>query len=303
MNISPKVSIVIPTYNRAHLISKTIDSVLEQSIQDIEVIIVDDFSSDFEALEKVVEGYNNPKVSLLRHKVNLHGSAARNTGIKAAKGEFLALLDSDDIWPSNKLEECIKVELESNEVLYSQLQNADGVFPLSPIKENEKVGDYLFTNNGCMQTSTLFMHLSLAQQVLFDETLKRFQDFDFVIRLQAAGAKFSFLPKILCIMCDDDAGNRISNNVSYEPSVYWLNKIITELSYSAASSFYCNRVVRLMVLSKNQSKILKLMPKSVYGNMPLVLKAKLLLMSKTPSFVYVYLQKSWHIIKKIRKSI
>lgn len=303
MNIKPKVSIVIPTYNRAHLISKTIDSVLQQSVQNIEIIIVDDFSSDFEALEKVINNYGNPKITLLRHKVNLHGSAARNTGIKAAKGEYLALLDSDDIWPSNKLEECLNIKLEAGEVLYSQLQNSDGVFPLTGIKVDEKVGDYLFANSGCMQTSTLFMHLLLAQQVLFDETLKRFQDFDFVIRLQAAGAKFVFLPKILCIMCDDDAGNRISNNISYEPSIYWLNRIITELSCLAASSFYYRRVVRLMVLSQNQSKIIKLMPSSIYEYMSWTLKAKLLLMSVTPSFVYASLQKAWHLIKKYRKSI
>jgi len=299
----PRISIVIPTYNRAHLISNTIDSVLEQTINNIEVIVVDDFSSDFEALQQVIKNYNNPKISLLRHMQNLHGSAARNTGIKAAKGEYLALLDSDDIWPANKLEECLKVELEGNEVIYSQLQNSDGVFPLSAIKPGEKVGDYLFVNRGCMQTSTLFMHLPLAQHVLFDETLKRFQDFDFVIRLQVAGAKFVFLPKILCFMCDDDAGNRISNNVSYEPSIYWLNKIIAELSCLAATSFYCKRVVRLMVLSRNQSKIIKLMPQNIYLHISLKLKVKLLLMSKVPSFVYLFIQKIWHVIKKTKKSI
>jgi glycosyltransferase involved in cell wall biosynthesis len=302
MNIKPKVSIVIPTYNRAHLISKTIDSVLQQSIHDIEMIIVDDFSSDFDDLQRVVKNYNNPKISLLRHQSNLHGSAARNTGIKAAKGEYLALLDSDDIWPANKLEEYLDIELEDNEVLYSQLQNSDGVFPLSTIKVGERAGDYLFVNNGCMQTSTLFMPLPLAQQVLFDETLKRFQDFDFVIRLQSAGAKFVFLPKVLCYMCDD-AENRISNNTYYEPSIYWLNKIIPELSYLAACSFYCKRVVRLMVLSRNQSKIIKLMPKSISEKMSWTLKNKLLLMSVTPSFVYILIQKTWHIIKKLRKSI
>jgi len=299
----PKVSIIIPTYNRAKIISKAIDSVLLQSVDDIEIIIVDDFSSDYNELKTVIENYSDNKITLLRHNENLNGSTARNTGIKAATGKYLALLDSDDIWLPTKLEECINAEIEEGQVLYSQLKNDDGVFPLTAIRSEEKVGDYLFINKGCMQTSTLFMHLSLAKTILFDESLRRFQDFDFVIRLESGGARFVFLPKILCEMGNDDSGNRISNNISYEPATFWLNKILSELSNKAALAFYSKRIVRLMVLSGNQSRIIKLMPQSINAYMPLTLKVKFILMSKIPSFVYTSTQKTWHLINKIKKSI
>src|SRR4030042_5052103 len=103
----PTVSIIIPTYNRAHLVMRAINSVLDQSFQDFEIIIVDDASRD--NTEKMVSGIRDKRIFYIRHEKNRGGSAARNTGIKQARGEYIAFLDSDDEWLPEKLEKQLKV--------------------------------------------------------------------------------------------------------------------------------------------------------------------------------------------------
>ena len=95
-----KFSVIIPTFNRAYCLERAIDSVLNQSFKDFELIIVDDGSTD-DTVE-VLKKYQN-KISYIKTK-NLGVSHARNVGIKKSRGEWIALLDSDDEWHENKLE-------------------------------------------------------------------------------------------------------------------------------------------------------------------------------------------------------
>ena len=104
---NPTVSVVIPTYNRAHLVGRAIQSVLNQTYQDFEIIVVDDGSTD--NTEEVVKSFNDPRIRYIRHDQNRGGSAARNTGIKMARGEYIAFQDSDDEWLPEKLEKQMKV--------------------------------------------------------------------------------------------------------------------------------------------------------------------------------------------------
>jgi glycosyltransferase involved in cell wall biosynthesis len=99
---TPVASVVIPAYNCDDVIENAIESTLRQTIDDIEVIVVDDGSVDDTAT--VVEQISDPRVTLIQHKTNQGRSAARNTGIANASGEFVAYLDADDAWRSRKLE-------------------------------------------------------------------------------------------------------------------------------------------------------------------------------------------------------
>jgi len=112
------VSVIIPTYNRAKIIKKSIDSVLAQTYQDIEIIIVDDGSKD--NTKELIESLNNPKIKYF-YQENAGASAARNTGIKNASGQFIAFLDSDDVWLSEKLEKQLDVfkNNENIDIVYS----------------------------------------------------------------------------------------------------------------------------------------------------------------------------------------
>lgn len=101
------VSVVIPTHNRAHLIGRAIASVSGQTYGDLQILVVDDCSSD--ATGSVVASCGDPRVEYYRHATNLGGSAARNTGIRQARGEFVAFLDDDDEWLPDKIEKQLAV--------------------------------------------------------------------------------------------------------------------------------------------------------------------------------------------------
>lgn len=98
-----KVSVIIPTYNRAHVVHRSIESALSQTCKDLEVLIVDDGSTD-ETFDAVKPFFRFPQVRYLRHETNKGHQAARNTGIKNARGDYVAFLDSDDTWIPQKTE-------------------------------------------------------------------------------------------------------------------------------------------------------------------------------------------------------
>ena len=98
----PTVSVVIPTYNRADVLPRAIDSALGQSVADIEVVVVDDGSTD--DTEALVADYEDDRLRYVAHETNRGANVARNTGIEAADGEYIAFLDSDDEWKPTKLE-------------------------------------------------------------------------------------------------------------------------------------------------------------------------------------------------------
>ena len=98
-----KVSVIIPTYNRANLIARSIESALNQTYRDFEILIVDDGSTDatFDAVSPFLK---HAHVRYLRHEKNKGHQAARNTGVKNASGDYIAFLDSDDTWNPQKIE-------------------------------------------------------------------------------------------------------------------------------------------------------------------------------------------------------
>jgi glycosyltransferase involved in cell wall biosynthesis len=97
----PKVSIVIPTYNRAQYLVRAIRSVLDQSFQDFEIVVVDDASTD-DTLQ-TVESFRDPRIRYLRHDINRKEAGSRNTGVQNSQGEYIAFLDDDDAWLPQKL--------------------------------------------------------------------------------------------------------------------------------------------------------------------------------------------------------
>ncbi|MBE9228367.1 glycosyltransferase family 2 protein [Phormidium sp. LEGE 05292] len=113
---SPEVTVLIPAYNRKHLLSKAIESVLNQTYQDYELIVLDDGSTDGTA-EWMAENY--PSVKLVRSETNLGAAEIRNQGIKLARGKFIAFLDSDDRWKPNCLELQIKNLKENPDAVLS----------------------------------------------------------------------------------------------------------------------------------------------------------------------------------------
>ncbi|MCK4248925.1 MAG: glycosyltransferase family 2 protein, partial [Candidatus Omnitrophica bacterium] len=122
--MSIKVSVIIPVYNSEKFIRETIESVLNQTYYDFEIITVDDGSTDKSA--DIINSFNDKRISYVYQK-NQGISGARNTAISESKGEYIALLDHDDLWLPQKLEKQIPL-LENNDkvgLVYSDCYNVD----------------------------------------------------------------------------------------------------------------------------------------------------------------------------------
>lgn len=108
-----KVSVIIPTFNREHVLAGALKSVLEQSYQNFEVIVVDDYSEDFETTKKVVQSFDDPRFKYVYLDANRGPSGARNAALPFCNGDYISFLDSDDIFRPRKLEVHVEI-LENN---------------------------------------------------------------------------------------------------------------------------------------------------------------------------------------------
>ncbi|EGQ7794235.1 glycosyltransferase family 2 protein [Vibrio parahaemolyticus] len=253
-----KVTVVIPVYNRSHIVGRTLNSVAAQTYKNIEIIVVDDCSSDSVELQAILGGYDLD-IKYIRHEFNQHGGASRNTGIDASTGEYIAFLDSDDLWSEDKIEQCIRRGVSDKEILYSKIEDRGSVKPNFAFDNSQKVDEYLIVDRQAMQTSSLFMRSSFAKVVRFDPSLKRFQDTDFIIRAQKQfGAKFSLVDSVLVYMSDDDRGSRISSSVDPEPAQVWLRKIRSLMTDKSIAVFTFNRLINYSSNSVPRTSLLRL---------------------------------------------
>lgn len=188
----PKVSVVIPTYNRAHLLSGAINSVLNQTFNDLEIIVIDDGSTD--NTRGVLEQYGSG-INYIYQQRGGRGQV-RNTGIKAAKGDYIAFLDDDDIWLPEKLEKQVKF-LDANPDIglahtFVELIDAQG-YPLKEATKKQLQGykkaaktgyTYETMSRSCLMfTSTVIVRKECFDKVgFFDPGLEAFEDWDFYLR-------------------------------------------------------------------------------------------------------------------------
>ncbi len=116
---SPLISVIIPAYNQADFLGKAIQSVFDQTYSNFELIVVNDASSDHTS--EVIKQFDDPRLKNIVHKKNRGLPGTRNTGIRAASGEIIALLDSDDIFHPEKLE--AHVDFLSDVLLHMLISN------------------------------------------------------------------------------------------------------------------------------------------------------------------------------------
>jgi glycosyltransferase involved in cell wall biosynthesis len=190
---------------------------------------VDDGSRDGGELRAVVESLSDPRFRYLRRE-NGGGGAARNTGIEAARGEFIAFLDSDDLFLPEKLERFSAVlGTDPSEAWYAPTFVDRGVGrrwvrPDRAIAPGEDMGEYLFVQNQFIQTSTIVIPTATARHTPFDPTLRKGQDLDFCVRLAAAGVRFRMLPEPLTVWVDASEADRTSRHAGHEAPMAWLER-------------------------------------------------------------------------------
>lgn len=181
------VSVIMPTFNRAATISRSITSVLNQSYSALELIIVDDGSTDDTSI--VVASFTDKRLRYFKLDQNVGGSGARNFGIKKANGNFIAFQDSDDEWLVNKLRSDIKIFDEDANIdcVFSRYWQIDGLFskvvPSSYLTVSDSLSRSLLVRN-LIGTPTVILKRDVLRRVNgFNMLLPRYQDWELFIRI------------------------------------------------------------------------------------------------------------------------
>lgn len=183
----PKASVIVPTYNRGYIVKQAINSILAQTVTDIEVLVVDDGSTD--DTKQVVESIKDARIKYF-YKENGGVSSARNLGLSKARGEYVAFLDSDDIWPADFLK-LMTERLDENSdfgLAYTAttLRLPDGREEADDISRwlSGEITAHLFEHSTIWPMAVL-IRMSVLKDFWFDEALKVCDDNDAFVQLSA----------------------------------------------------------------------------------------------------------------------
>jgi glycosyltransferase involved in cell wall biosynthesis len=196
----PKVSVIIPTYNRAKLVERAINSVLVQTFKDFELFIIDDASTD--NTKQIVKKFRDERIKIIHHQKNKGGSAARNTGIKTAIGEYIAFLDDDDEWIPTKLEKQMRFFERCKRnvgLIYSWAEIIDEKKDLFVKSQSKVKGTFLreILERSFLISSTVIVKKACFHSVgLFDENFISCQDREMWTRI-ATRYEVELLPECL----------------------------------------------------------------------------------------------------------
>ena len=189
VNMETTVSIIMPTYNRAALLPRSISSILNQTFEDFELIIIDDGSTD--DTEDVVRGFNDKRIVYIKNNNNLGATTSRNEGIKISKGRFIAFQDSDDEWMPQKLEKQINILNGSAPdlgVVYTGFNRVNGnrreyIPKINVITKEGNIHEELLKGNFIGTPTLLVKKECFDKSGLFDDRIPRLQDWDLALRL------------------------------------------------------------------------------------------------------------------------
>jgi glycosyltransferase involved in cell wall biosynthesis len=212
--VKPTVTVIISTYNRAHLVCRAIGSVLSQTFHDWELIVVDDASTD--NTKEVFYGLQDSRIYFIRHEARRGGSAARNTGIRKARGEYIAFLDSDDEWLPTKLQKQLELFSRSPEQVGLIYTGAIQVYRTRIVKQPPSYKGTLYRKllleNVVGGASTAMIRKSILTRVNgFDEELPSRQDVDLWLRISKY-YQIDFVPECLVKIYNCDDSERITLN-------------------------------------------------------------------------------------------
>ena len=181
------ISVVIPTYNRARLLPRALQSVLHQTLDDIEIIIVDDASTD--ATRQVVAATSDARVKYIRLAHNRGACTARNVGVQVAQGEWISFQDSDDEWLPNKLEKQLsQLQATGADVVYCSFERygIDGkkqyTFPHDYVQTGRITYDQLLFEN-LVSTQTILGRKECFVRTPFNPDFPRLQDWEMMLRM------------------------------------------------------------------------------------------------------------------------
>ncbi|MBD8637302.1 glycosyltransferase family A protein [Stenotrophomonas sp. CFBP 13725] len=231
------VSVVIPLFNRKDTILRAVQSALEQDHGNIEVVVVDDGSTDDPT--SILDRAGDSRIRYFR-QANSGACAARNHGIDVSRGEYVAFLDSDDTFLPGHLTASLAVLRATTEstVVYGKIRVDRGeeryfTKPPRARRQNEPISEYLLCDRGFIQTSTVVLPRQLAAKIRYKVGLRFGQDTDFAIRLAAAGAEFVMLDSIQAQWTDHAQAGRVSNALDAAARLEWLDSVSSSITRRA----------------------------------------------------------------------
>jgi glycosyltransferase involved in cell wall biosynthesis len=201
---NPLISIVIPTFNHANYLSKALKSVLHQTYTNWEAIVIDNHSTDDTG--KVIDKFNDHRIKYLKIKNNGVIAKSRNIGIKSAKGDWVAFLDSDDLWTNDKLKTCIESINNQVDLIYHDLEVTSNrrTFFKGKINKTRQLKkpvliDLLVNGNGISNSSVIVRKKILIKIGLMDENkeLIAAEDYNTWLKISNFTDQFLYIPKKL----------------------------------------------------------------------------------------------------------
>lgn len=214
----PRVSVVVPVHDRPHAIPAIVATLQAQRLTDWEAIIVDDGSRV--AIEPALAPYRaDARFRLIVLPHNRGVSAARNAGIDAAQGAFVAFLDSDDRWHPDKLARQVDRIAAATDpahcfcITRTEIHMPGGWVRVRPDplpRPDQDFGEFLYADGGFAQISSLMVPTPLARRIRFRESLRQYEDHLFYIELAATGAALVVVPDALTMWTNDDRPDRLS---------------------------------------------------------------------------------------------
>jgi glycosyltransferase involved in cell wall biosynthesis len=264
MSEQPLISVIIPAFNSAEFMGETLNSVFAQTFTNLEAIVINDGSSDTQELERLLQQHSSKNLRYIKQE-NQGAAAARNAGLRAANGEFVAFLDADDTWLPTFLERQMEL-LKRN---HADLVFADALLFGDPRLEGRTfmqvepphgavTPENLLAVKVTVLTSTVLARKQPILDVgLFDVTMRRGQDFDLWLRLARAGARFTYRREVLAhhrIVESGLSGNAISQ-LERTLSVLEAVKARYQLTASEQAAFQSNMDQTLRELAIENGKV------------------------------------------------
>lgn len=249
------VSVVIPTRGRPQLVARAVESALRQTYASLEVIVVVDGADPETARELQV--ICDARLRVIALEENAGGSEARNVGVRAARGEWIAFLDDDDQWAPEKLEKQIAAATGAQAdypIISSRLctEGSDGnrILPRRIYATGENVAEYLFCRDGfsygdgMLQTSTLLTKRKLLLEIPFQKGLKQHQDWDWLLRAALRpDVQIVMVPEVLTRMRVAGEGDSVSHVADWQISLRWAKEVRPLMSARAYAFFIATECV------------------------------------------------------------
>lgn len=244
----PLVSVIIPSYNSAHFLERSIGSVLNQTYKNYEIIVVDDGSTD--DTSEVVKVFSD---NVIYHRQENKGLAgARNAGLKLAKGEFIQLLDADDYIHPEKLEKQISAFTDDDvSVVYSDYVAVDANGSTITEATERMRGDFFDESisivERLMKECFLLVHAQLTRAEVFrkeggfDENRRISEDWDMWLRIASRGYKFKYLSGIFAYYVKHDDAMTTNHRLLHDRRLLLLNKFMSDENFRANGGDRYNR--------------------------------------------------------------